>query len=278
MREEIRRTLWESKLPSSISDSLVLHWGFNQPEGQLETDLSGNGNHGVRGAVPGYHGEYFPISYAGGKSAPASISPPSFIMSSAPRRGSSDHCVLARPSLPIKIPLNLTGLAPDDALILDEAPQQGELRLDDGSSGTIPLEGGDRVSSIGLSYHPPDAWTPGLPFPMNFTLSFQNGTRHSVVSVYPAAPCEPMNLGIPDKIVEGQYRLLRLGEMCADGHFPVVEVLRPPAFGKLYQLASDIPLRWNVRYQEFGGAERQGLLGPEIKDFPAALTHPQGWL
>jgi hypothetical protein len=272
--EEIQTILWKPSLPASVAASLVLHWGFDDPMGRLERDLSGNGNHGLRGSITAYHDEYFPVLFDDGKSSFFEISSPQFIQSTAPRLNVSKSCIFARPAVPVRWSLDRN--ASLKAVLVDRAPIVGELHLDNNNDLHALEAGDDSMTSFGLSYYPPAAWPVGLSFPFNFTLQLQGAGLHTV-SVYPAPLCAPATYEIREKIALGEFRLLSLGGVCADGQRPGVEVLRPPTLGKLYQVAEGIAIRDNKRYMDFSNnAEIPGLIGSEISEFPAAVAHPQG--
>ena len=286
--EEIQATVWGPKLSSKVAASLVLHWGFNDPIGQVERDLSGNENHGLRGSLAGYQNSHFPVLFDDGKSSFSEISSPKFVQSTASRLGASSSVVLARPSVPVRV-YHVDCNAPcDEALLIDQAPRLGELRLvileSNSSISLLPtLAKGDgrAMMTASLSYFPPAAWPNGLTFPITFTLRVGQGASSPAllhtVSLYPAPLCVPEGYKIPGKVVLGEYRLLNLGGICADGQRPSSEVLRPPTFGKLYQVADGISVRDNKKYIDFSkNAKQQGLIGAELSEFPIAVAHPQG--
>eukprot|EP00959_Pyramimonas_sp_CCMP1952_P441128 9235129-Pyramimonas_sp.AAC.1 len=122
----VRASVWARALPPTLSNSLVLHWGFNEPGGQVERDLSGNGNHGARGSVPGLYGKFFPNLFqetTGALYFP--IEPPAFVTSTAPAHGGDESWLLASPSVPVKVLFEMDGSPP---LRLETVPDTGELR------------------------------------------------------------------------------------------------------------------------------------------------------
>ena len=280
--EEIQTIVWTPQLSASIAASMVLHWGFDDPVGNLEMDLSGHGNHGLRGSVLGYQDKYFPVLYEDGTSSFSEISSPKYIQSTAPRINSSESFILARPAVPVEISIDHDA-SRDDAILpmIYQAPPYGELHLDNSStsSGSQRLiEQGrgnnNATTAVLLSYYPPAEWPGGLAFPFNFTLRLQDTVLHTV-SVYSAPPCVPLTYKIPGKIALNGYKLLSLGGVCADGQRPSVEVVRPLVLGKLYQVADGLSVRDNKRYVDFT-QHQLSLFGAEITEFPAAVTHHQG--
>jgi hypothetical protein len=270
--EEVQALVWARALPPNISDSLVVHWGFNEPEGQVERDLSGNGNHGARGLVGGLYTSVFPTLHVDrplSDSEYTPLIPPGFITSTAPSRGDQSW-LLAMPSVPVEVLFEQDLNSP--LLRLEIIVEVGELRLGKNSDGPALSAGSEITNSSGLYYHPPAAWPPGISFPLSCTLVRQSGARH-VVSIYPAAPCVPVDQEI--EVDLGSTHELIFRGVCADGRRPAVEILHPPAHGKLYQVV-DLPLYMNKRYEDFRLAKMRGLLGLEITEFPALVTHRQG--
>jgi hypothetical protein len=148
----------------------------------------------------------------------------------------------------------------------------GELRLGKNSEGPAFSAGIEITNSSSLYYHPPAVWPPGVAFPLSYTFRWQSGASHGV-SIYPAAPCVPVNQEI--ELEQGSTSELIFRGICADGRRPAIQILLPPAHGKLYQVL-ETSILMNIRYIDFPRAEQNGLLGPEITEFPALVTHPQG--
>ena len=269
--EEVQATVWAEEVPVGLRESLFLHWGFNDPTGPLEPDLSGRGNDGARGQVGGKYPTLKQTTVDDPGGVLEAMNPPSPIMGCSEGRAPRS-IVLAMPGGKAGFSLGLDSFPASLTSMPDSVAASGRLALSGIDGDGSFLTAGSSVNQRELRYHSPEAWPVNTTFPITFAFQTASGESHEVL-IYPAPPCSLSDSEVT--LDQGAQALIKLEGMCADGRRPAVEILEKPAIGRLYQ-AVETTLAAAKTYKSFENAEREGLLGPEITDFPAMVTHSRG--
>ena len=232
--EEVEAGAWKLPSPDRPVPGLILRWGFDNPDSKVEVDLSGNGNHGVRGGVPGL----YPETYAFTQVGTVQVQPPSPITSGAldlatgggPCEGAA---ALARPGqhgVKLRLPHNAT---------VSSLPEVGSLSLDPASGEQ--LVAGSVVASGAVFYSAPEDWSAASPVQFTYTASSASGEPvECTAMIHPGRPCQPADQ-IDESFPEGSWitRALRLAHFrCNDGRPVMAQVTSLPAIGSLWQPAN----------------------------------------
>jgi hypothetical protein len=215
--EEVTAGVW--RVPSDeLTDGLVLRWAFDDPTGDVEFDLSGNGNHGNRGVVPRFYSDVFLFGDEGfrGLTRPVMVKDDMLPIANL---GCSSAVAL--------VPANASvGLTFQVEVTLNSQP----------ALGSAHLKGRHAVI-----YDAPEQWPledePSFIPPITFPLVSVEGEACSA-RVYPTARCAP-SAGRGVEVAQGGSAIIRLGTICSDGRPPVVEITQLPAGGSLYQVTDD---------------------------------------
>jgi hypothetical protein len=86
---EIAAVLWAFDPPSSAAGALLLHWRFDEPDPEVEIDLSGRDNHGAWGASASLDTPHaYRLGFTDG-AVYSQVLKPGSVMSFAPVRGAS---------------------------------------------------------------------------------------------------------------------------------------------------------------------------------------------
>jgi len=271
---EVSDMLWKEPVPA-LRQHTVLDWGFDDPIGAKEMDLSGNGADGVHGAVPSLDFPNFTVLSQSSQLSTAPVVRPELTNSAAPRRFNPSSAVyFASLGHPASIQLYLPGNGTAEVL---SPPAVGHLELADGS---VLGQGGTVSAAEQLLFHRPAVW-PENAMPTEFTLSIAGQLQS--VAVYPGSECTPSEYSL--QMAGSERRLIMLGGQCSDGLQVQVEFPEAPKGGRLFSLAniSEQSMEKEMSYAQIsellqtgGDLQDAGIVLAEITGFPQALDNMQG--
>ena len=245
------------------SQGLLLSWEFDAPFGDIEEDMSGNGNHGRRGAVPDLS---FPRIFGLEYEALSTIFvvpvvPPRMVMSHTPPSNANGTMVRSVALVPTGQEVALRLVTPGAAAAKGAAtvvalPSGMDMTFENGTS----LEVGSVVTSNDIVLFPaPSEWPGDSASPMELLFSVDG--EQKTTEVYPARPCEPPNKRSSYMKVD-EWLILSMGGVCDDGAISQVEVLDQPAGGYLMEILSfgDIPFAAQGRIDSYEDTVQTGML------------------
>lgn len=218
--DEVKAGAWKHphQLPKSYTDSLVLHWGFDDPNGDTELDLSGRGRDGIRGAVDNVPGGR--VSY---KDSLTPVSKPRPVM--GPVREPGPFNISTFVLLGEESQLHSRGTGASGPIQLVSLPETGQLLL----SGSAAAAVGQDVSGAELLYRAPEQWPGSEEAPVEFR--YQTGGVLYSARIYLARPCAAPNRAVAATSWENVTLLL--GGICGDGRHVDTEILGPPTMGTI---------------------------------------------
>lgn len=262
---EISAGAW--RLPDDMGPdyarSLVLHWAFDDPHGAVEEDLSGSGNHGLRGGLDGHLGAR--ITY-GQSNQPVPVVGPGFVNGvTSPRSRRLDSTESGGQGASISrtttmfasraVPTQIVMLAdidrrPEEPLLLvvTAVPEAGTLRFSADPASRIVTAGEELGGTPVLYFHPPEAWGKGsYNIDDSVTLLYRVAQSGMYAIDILAAP----QCFAPDRtfeVVQGRWHALELGTLCEDGHVVQTEITSLPQRGRLHRFKAGMQL-WPLYYE-----------------------------
>ena len=271
---EISDMLWREPL-LSIRGHIILDWGFDDPNGAVEADLSGHGADGIRGSMPSLDFPNITVLNQDSVLSSAPVVKPEQTNSAAPRQFNPTNTVyLASFQHPAEIQLYMPGNS--TAVELLSVPSTGRLEAD----GRLLGQGGLVSSSQQLLFHAPTPWPEGISS-VEFTLDIAGQEQHVVV--HRAPECEPQNYAID--MINNELRTVVLGGQCSDGVQMQVEFPEAPVGGQLLSLHVDLGTDSSgLAYGEINRLLHEdpdllpdlGVHMTPITEFPAICTDRQG--
>lgn len=233
--EEVRAGAWRlpSEMPSSYTDSLALHWAFEEPGSAAEEDLSGQGAHGERGAI-----ERIPGAIIGSRAGEVAVVPPIISSSGIYLTAHENRAVLVAPGktidLPIPMNLNDSAEATTTAKLL-RLPSSGSLSwlLPDGSSAAASIN--DTGSPSKLRYTAPSGnWSLSDAHRISDTIQWEIGGKVFTITMHPREKCAaPVHQLFRQAV--GVPTLIELGGLCWDGRRVMPVIQGPPSRGRLFE-------------------------------------------